>query len=518
MQDLSIHIPVLQHDKKVLLDNVDCIISNGHKYGLIGLNGTGKTSLLNYIMKSKELKDVDKHMVNQESPISDTLTVYNTVLQSNTKLFNILQRIEELEILMEQDVDSENEKLNDEYYLLQDKLDELDFNRENSKIRKILHGLGFINEQQDLPNSSFSGGWRMRIALACALYREPTLLLLDEPTNHLDLEANIWLIDYLSKYQKTIIVISHNIEFLNEICTDIIHLENMKLNYYKGNYSKFKKAYDQKLTEMTKTIEKEEKKIMEWKKSGKKTKKDIDEYLKKTPLPILPKPYFVRINFTNIPEDDTNLIEVSDVSFSYNENKKILDNVSLGLNTNSRYTIVGKNGVGKSTMMKIIMKELIPTSGFVKMNEHINVGYFHQHTTEQLPGELTPVEYLMGLDKKLNEQNIREYLGRIALEGTHHKKKISELSGGQKVRLCLCELQIRQPDVLLLDEPTNHLDIYSIEALIEAINNFNGAVLIISHDSNLINETNCQVLELDNYKLNKTTYDEYVDKIINEFV
>lgn len=518
MQDLSIHIPVLQHDKKVLLDNTDCIISIGHKYGLIGLNGTGKTSLMNYIVKSKELDKVDKYMVNQESPVSDELTVFNAILQSNTKLFNILQRIEELEILMEKDVDSENEKLNDEYYMLQDNLDELDFNRENSKIRKILHGLGFIKEQQDLPTSSFSGGWRMRIALACALYREPTLLLLDEPTNHLDLEANIWLIDYLSKYQKTIIVISHNIDFLNEICTDIVHLENLKLNYYKGNYSKFKKAYDQKTVEITKTIEKEEKKILDWKKSGKKTKKDIDEYLKKNPLPILPKPYYVRINFNNIPEDDTNLIEASDVSFSYSENKKILENVSLGLNTNSRYTIVGKNGVGKSTLMKIITNELKPNSGFVKMNEHIRIGYFNQHTTENLPGDMTPVEYLMGLDKKLKEQDIREYLGRIALEGTHHKKKICELSGGQKVRVSLCELQIIQPDVLLMDEPTNHLDIYSIEALIDSINNYNGAVLIISHDSNLINETNCQVLELDNYKLNKTTYDDYVDKIIKEFV
>ena len=510
-QDISL-IFTLSMGGKELLKDTSMIITKGEKYGIIGANGIGKSTLLSYInnKSNKELEKIkDIYMVNQEVPSSSD-TIYYKVLESNQKILEKIKRVDELEN------SEESDNLNEELNKLYDELEELDYSRQESLIKKILHGLGFSQEEINQPVSNFSGGWRMRIALACALYRTPDLLLLDEPTNHLDLEANIWLINYLKSYKNTIMVISHDIEFLDEVCTNIIHLENQKLNYYKGNYYRYKRQYDKTIQEKTKQIDLIEKKIKEMKKSNKQ-KKEIDEYIKKNPLPILPFYKKLYIDFGEVNEStNSNLITLENISFSYGD-KIILDNVDFGVNYKSRIALVGRNGSGKSTLMKIITGDLDPTSGQIKKDDHVRISYFNQHTFEYLPVDKTPVEYI--LDKfnhrgELNEQTVRGYLGKNGLEGTKHKEPIKNLSGGQKVRVSLVELQLKDPHILVMDEPTNHLDLHTIEALKDGINMFDGAVIITTHNIDLIEDTNCTVMELNNHKCVPIEFVDYCDKIL----
>ena len=256
-QDISFLVN-LQAGGKELLKDTNVTITNGKKYGIIGKNGTGKTTLLNYINSRKNpelLKLKDIYMVNQEIPSSEK-TIYEVVLDSNIEINELLKKKLFLDKELEnEDIDEEKlDELNNQIMEVEKNLLELEYDKQESTIKKILCGLGFDNFDSKV--NQYSGGWRMRIALACALYRKPSLLLLDEPTNHLDLEANIWLIEYLKDYKNTIIMISHDIEFLDEVCTNIIHLENLKLSYYNGGYSKFKRQYDLEIKEKTKNLDK----------------------------------------------------------------------------------------------------------------------------------------------------------------------------------------------------------------------------------------------------------------------
>ncbi|KAI1283101.1 ATP-binding cassette sub-family F member 1 [Halotydeus destructor] len=481
---------------KDLIVNAELKVTFGRRYGLIGPNGHGKTTILRHIADKRALRlpeDLDVLLCEQEVMADETPAV-QVVLRSDVKRF----RLEgELEAEMAKD-NANQDRINE----IHNELNAMGVDSAESRARRILAGLGFTTaEMQDRPTKHFSGGWRMRVSLARALFIEPTLLLLDEPTNHLDLNAVIWLDNYLQGWKKTVLVVSHDQSFLDNICTDIIHLDQQKLFYYRGNYSQFKKMYGQKKREYTKKYETQEKQLKAMKKSGKSGKqaeKEIREQATRKlgetqtiDLLSRPKEYVVKFTFVDPPPLQPPILGLHDVWFQYrHDTPYIFENVNFGVDMDSRIAIVGPNGVGKSTFLKLLAAEASPTKGEQKKNHRARVAKFDQHSGEHLPLEETPTQYLMRVFN-LQNQDARKHLGSFGLVGHAHTISCGQLSGGQKSRVALCEMALQGPHILILDEPTNNLDLESIDALAAAINKFEGGVIIVTHDERLIRETEC---------------------------
>ncbi|MBE69392.1 MAG: glycosyl transferase family 1 [Thalassospira sp.] len=475
---------------RVILDRVSLTIPDGHKVGLIGRNGAGKSTLLKLI--SGDLpgdggdivlsKRARMGVVSQEAP-SGSRSLLETVLAADT---------ERADLLAEAETTTDPHRIAEVHTRLAD----IEAHTAEARAAAILSGLGFDGDAQQRPCDDFSGGWRMRVALAATLFLRPDLLLLDEPTNHLDLEATIWLENYLINYPGTIILISHDRDLLNRVVKSIAHLHDGTVTLYGGNYDKFAKTRREQMELASKHYEKQiaqQKHLQSFidrfraKASKAKQAQSRVKMLEKMgpAIPVV-EDRGISFDFPSPKELPPPLINIHDGDVGYEEGKPILRNISLRIDMDDRIALLGANGNGKSTLAKLLADRLQLMSGEKHASNKLRIGYFAQHQTDELRGDETPYQHMASLMPDVIEHKVRAQLGRFAFEGAKGDTKVKDLSGGEKARLLFALMTLDAPHMLILDEPTNHLDIDSRDALNHALNAYEGAVIIISHDPYLI--------------------------------
>lgn len=539
---------------KQLIVGGDLVLNWGKRYALLGYNGVGKTTLLNYIYERRgEFKSIPENisifLVEQEFLI-DNKSVLDTVLECDMLRKKLLDEEMELMEKIEKSTitDKENERLIDLY----EELNYINSDRAESIASKVLRGLQFTEDMFGRPAKEFSGGWRMRISLARALYLKPKLLLLDEPTNHLDLNANIWLQDYLQTWEGMVIIVSHDHDFINNVSTDILQIWQSQIFTYKGRenelvtkkngktfYKKrtaldiyyrelenkiaaYEKNYEQQQKDLKRIKRLNPPKQAEIRKIKEKRRRNRDNLIKVDPLaetkgilPILKK-YKVSLSFKSgtIPSSDT--IFIKDVSYGYKEDQMILNNITAEIKYDNRIALVGANGSGKSTFLNLIYGNVKPISGTITLPSGLKIGLFSQFSADQLDVNLTAVEYLHTVDPSLSVQEIRKYLGRFGIDSKSHNHKIERFSGGQKARLVFIELSMSKPHFMILDEPTNNLDIESVTALKEALEIYDGGYIVVTHNLDFIENLCDDIWICQNSHIcpyNGTIYD-YVEYIL----
>ncbi|KAI3878844.1 hypothetical protein MKX03_000654 [Papaver bracteatum] len=494
VKDITVENFSVSAQGRPLLQDTSVKISHGKRYGLVGPNGTGKSTLLKLLAwrKIPVPKNIDVLLVEQEV-VGDEKSALEAVVSANEELVKLREEVATLQKLSldrDNENNSEDDDAGEKLAELYERLQVIGADAAESQASKILAGLGFTTDMQVRSTQSFSGGWRMRISLARALFVQPTLLLLDEPTNHLDLRAVLWLEEYLCRWKKTLVVVSHDRDFLNTVCNDIIHLHDQKLQLYRGNFDDFERGYDQRRKESNKKTGILDKQVKDAIKTGnlvkqKKAKERVAEAPNKW------RDYSVEFHFPEPTELTPPLMQLNDVNFTYpNRNDFRLSNVNIGIDMGTRVAIVGPNGAGKSTLLNLLAGDLVPTEGEARKSQKLRIGRYSQHFVDLLTMLDTPVEYLLRLHPEqegLSKQEaVRARLGKFGLFSGNHTTPIVQLSGGQKARVVFTSIYMSKPHILLLDEPTNHLDMQSIDAVADALDEFTGGVVLVSHDSRLI--------------------------------
>ncbi|KAK6614050.1 translation initiation regulator [Botrytis cinerea] len=504
-----------------ILSDTNLTLAYGRRYGLVGQNGIGKSTLLRALARRElavpthiSILHVEQEISGDDTPalqaVLDADVWRKHLLAEQVKISKQLADMEAERSSMAdtseqaEKLDKEREGLDQTLGDIQGKLAEMESDKAESRAATILAGLGFSPERQQFATKTFSGGWRMRLALARALFCEPDLLLLDEPSNMLDVPSITFLANYLQGYPSTVLVVSHDRAFLNEVATDIIHQHSERLDYYKG--ANFESFYATK-EERRKTAQREYENQMvqrahlqafidKFRYNAAKSSEAQSRIKKLEKMPILEAPesvYTVHFKFPEVEKLSPPIVQMTDVSFGYTPDKPLLRNVDLDVQLDSRIGIVGPNGAGKTTVLKLLIGKLSPTGGLISQNPRLRIGFFAQHHVDALDLTTSAVGFMTKTYPGKTDEEYRRHLGAFGITGMTGLQKMELLSGGQKSRVAFACLSLQNPHILVLDEPSNHLDIEAMDALSQALNAFQGGVLMVSHDVTML-QTVCTSL------------------------
>ncbi|KAL2043424.1 hypothetical protein N7G274_003730 [Stereocaulon virgatum] len=499
--------------KRILTDTT-LTMAFGRRYGLVGQNGIGKSTLLRALSRRElaipthiSILHVEQEISGDDTPalqaVLDADVWRKHLLAEQEKISKQLSELEaERSLMADTSTDAERldrhrDGLDTTLSDIHAKLSEMESDKAESRAASIMAGLGFSEEAQHYATKTFSGGWRMRLALARALFCEPDLLLLDEPSNMLDVPSITFLSTYLQTYPSTLLVVSHDRAFLNEVATDIIHQHSERLDYYKG--ADFTSFYATK-EERRKTAKREYENQMvqrahlqafidKFRYNAAKSSEAQSRIKKLEKMPVLEAPeseYTVHFNFPDVEKLSPPIIQMSDVSFGYSPTKPLLKNIDLDVQLDSRIGIVGPNGAGKTTVLKLLIGALTPTKGLISQNPRLRIGFFAQHHVDALDLNASAVAYMAKKYPGKQDEEYRRHLGAFGITGTTGLQKMELLSGGQKSRVAFACLSLENPHILVLDEPSNHLDIEAMDALSLALRQFQGGVLMVSHDVTML--------------------------------
>ncbi|KAF4217894.1 hypothetical protein CNMCM8980_008212 [Aspergillus fumigatiaffinis] len=497
-----------------ILTDASLTLAYGRRYGLVGQNGIGKSTLLRALSRREvaipshiSILHVEQEITGDDTPaiqaVLDADVWRKRLLAEQEKISKQLAAIEAERSSMADTskdaarLDHEREGLDITLNDIYSKLAEMESDKAESRAASILAGLGFSPERQQYPTKTFSGGWRMRLALARALFCEPDLLLLDEPSNMLDVPSITFLSNYLQSYPSTILVVSHDRAFLNEVATDIVHQHSERLDYYKGaNFDSFYATKEERKKMAKREYEKQMAErahlqafIDKFRYNAAKSSEAQSRIKKLERMPVLEAPesdYVVHFKFPDVEKLSPPIVQMSDVSFGYSKDKLLLRNVELDVQLDSRIGIIGPNGAGKTTVLKLLTGQLQPTSGLISTHARLRIGYFAQHHVDALDLTTSAVSFMAKTYPGKTDEEYRRHLGAFGITGTTGLQRMELLSGGQKSRVAFACLSLTNPHILVLDEPSNHLDIEGMDALSEALQRFEGGVVMVSHDVTML--------------------------------
>lgn len=490
---LTLRQITLSRGNKVLLRDASITLYEKQKIGLVGHNGCGKSSLFTLLLGELAVDSGDCFInsqlrishLSQQSPES-AMPALEFVLSGDEEYVSLLQKL----------VQAEQTGHADNVATCHERLNQIGGYSKPAQAASIMAGLGFATAEQNNPVNSFSGGWRMRLGLARCLMKPADLLLLDEPTNHLDMEAIFWLEKWLKQVPASVVLISHDREFLDAFVTDILHIEQQTMTLYSGNYTRFEQTRALKLALQQQMYEKQQQKINHLMTfvnrfrakatKAKQAQSRLNTIAKMDVIAQAQADSPFSFSFLPCPRASNPLINCNQVNAGYADGKIVLKNLNLIINLGERIALLGPNGQGKSTLIKTLTGTIAPLSGSIHRSQHLQIGYYAQHQLEELNITLSPLQTIQQLSPEVREQTIRDFLGGFNFRGEMATQTITHFSGGEKARLALAKLVWLKPNLLLLDEPTNHLDLAMRAAIEIALQSFEGTLILISHDRHLL--------------------------------